>query len=229
MEFEKRRRNQKNPAPDEGSSTLPKAVLIILVSIIILLLFIGWQYLNDTPSNADEMIPTQPDVVSAQIENADEAEFETDESNRSEGLPIVSLPSSGVVTDESASTPVETSAPEEPTVSKPEPISANTGNTNHTHTVASGETFYSIANRYNLTVNTLKSYNSSVDPSNIKVGTTKLKVPVQAIHTVGPGDILRVVAKKYDISLKSLMSANGKTKNYAQRGEKLVIPFGTKK
>jgi LysM repeat protein len=223
MEFEKRR-NQKNPPPAEGSSTLPKAVLAILLGIIVLLLFVGWQYLNDTPSNAEEMIPTQPDVVSAQMEEADDAAEYDDEP--SQNLPDISLPSSGVVTDENTA-PAE----EETVVSKPEPIisNTNTGEASHTHKVAGGETFYSIANQYNVSVNTLKSYNSSVDPSNIKVNITRITVPVQAIHTVGPGDILRVVAKKYDVSLQALMKANGRTKNFAERGEKLVIPFSAKK
>jgi LysM repeat protein len=61
------------------------------------------------------------------------------------------------------------------------------------------------------------------------VNITRITVPVQAIHTVGPGDILRVVAKKYDVSLQALMKANGRTKNFAERGEKLVIPFSAKK
>jgi LysM repeat protein len=227
MKFEKRR-NQKNAPPAEGSSTLPKAVLAILLGIIVLLLFIGWQYLNDTPSNAEEMIPTQPDVVSAQMDDAveysDDAVEYGDEPTQS--LPDISLPSSGVITDENTA-PAE----EEILVSKPEPIvsNTNTGEANYTHKVVGGETFYSIANQYNVSVNTLKSYNSSIDPSNIKVNITKITVPVQAIHVVGPGDILRVVAKKYDVSLQVLMKANGRTKNSAQRGEKLVIPFSTKK
>lgn len=226
MEFEKRNtRSQKNPPPAEGSSTLPKAVLVILLGVIVLLLFIGWQYLNDTPSNADEMIPTQPDVVSAQMEDdyaaeVDQASAEnTDEPTRS--LPDISLPSSGVVTDEEIEEP--TPAPVE---SKPEPIAATkSGSSTYTHKVASGETFYSIASRYNLTVDKLKELNPSVDPANIKVGITNIKVPIRAIHTVGPGDILRVVAQKYDITVQELMKANGKTKNFAQRGEKLVIPL----
>ncbi len=220
MEFEQRR-NQKNPPPSEGSSTLPKAVLVILMGIIVLLLFIGWQYLNDTPSNAEEMIPTQPDAVSAQMEEADVVENYDDEAPQT--LPDISLPSSGVVTDKNEAVPAVV---EEPKASKPEPIVATTNTlvTNHTHKVASGETFYSIAARYNLTVEKLKELNPSVDPSSIKVGVTKVTVPVQAIHTVGPGDILRVVAQKYDISVQELMKANGKAKNFAERGEKLVIP-----
>jgi LysM repeat protein len=229
MEFEKRNtKNQKNPPPAEGSSTLPKAVLVILLGVIILLLFIGWQYLNDTPSNADEMIPTQPGVVSAQMdeeyaEETDPASADnTDELSRT--LPDISLPSSGVVTDDE---PEEPTPPPPPSVeNKPEPIApTSSGSYTYTHKVASGETFYSIAVRYNLSVDKLKESNLSVNPSDIKVGLTNIKVPVKAIHTVGPGDILRIVAKKYDITVQELMKANGKTKNFAQRGEKLVIPL----
>lgn len=222
MEFEKRNtRNKKNPPPSEGSSTLPKAVLVILLGVIVLLLFIGWQYLNDTPSNADEMIPTQPDVVSAQMDELDESSTEDlDEPSRT--LPDISLPSSGVVADDNEPEAVSP----EPERSKPEPIaSTSIGSAIHTHKVSSGETFYSIARRYNLSVNTLENANPSINPSSIKVGVTQIKVPVKAIHTVGPGDILRVVAQKYDITVKALMKANGKTRNFAQRGEKLVIPL----
>lgn len=224
MEFEKRNTtNRKNPPPAEGSSTLPKAVLIILLGVIVLLLFIGWQYLNDTPSNADEMIPTRPDVVSAQMEDGDEVDELADAEGFEEpsrGIPDISIPSSGVVTDESPAVSTPT-----PIENKPKQVAAApSGNNTHVHKVASGETFYSIATRYNLSVDQLKVSNPSVDPANIKVGVTNIKVPVRAIHTVGPGDILRIVAQKYDISVQELMKANGRTKNFAQRGEKLVIP-----
>jgi LysM repeat protein len=92
------------------------------------------------------------------------------------------------------------------------------------HTVKDGETFYGIANKFNLRANTLKKLNPSVDPNGIKVGVTKLIVPIQGYHVVGPGDILKVVAKKYEITVEDLMAANGKTKNFAGRGEKLIIP-----
>ncbi len=226
MESEnKNLRNKKNLPPAEGSSTLPKAVLVILLSVIVLLLFIGWQYLNDTPSNADEMIPTQPDVVSAQIEADDMEDLDqTSSENLAEQtntLPDISLPSSGVVTDEQPPKPVV-----EVEEDKPQPVAATSGSsTTYSHKVASGETFFAIATRYNLKVEQLQAVNPTVDPANIKVGVTNITVPVKAVHTVGPGDILRVVAKKYDITVQELMKANGKTKNFAQRGEKLVIPL----
>lgn len=224
MEFEKR--NNKNVPPPEGSKNLPRTVLAILLGIILLLLFVGWQYLNDTPSNAEEMVPTQPDVVSAQMdENGDGIK---DDVMVDETMPDIELPSSvpEVVAKEEVKPPVKETLPPPPPVEakKATPTATSTSNTTYTHTVAAGETFYSIATRYNLDVNTLKSSNTSVDPSNIKVGITRLQVPVRAIHTVGPGDILRVVAKKYDISVSELMKANGKSKNVSQRGEKLIIP-----
>jgi LysM repeat protein len=45
---------------------------------------------------------------------------------------------------------------------------------------------------------------------------------------VGPGDILRVVADKYGVTVEQIMAANKKTKNFAERGEKLIIPFPAK-
>ncbi len=108
------------------------------------------------------------------------------------------------------------------------PVKVAGGGATVTHTVADGQTFYGIANRYNVKWETLKKLNPEVEDVNIKVGVTKLRIPVRAIHTVGPGDILRVVAQKYGVTVEQLMAANGKTKNSATRGEKLVIPYSTK-
>lgn len=108
------------------------------------------------------------------------------------------------------------------------PVKASGGGTAVTHTVGDGQTFYGIANRYNVKWETLKKLNPEVEDANIKVGVTKLKIPVRAVHTVGPGDILRVVAQKYGVTVEQLMAANGKTKNVATRGEKLIIPYSTK-
>ena len=114
---------------------------------------------------------------------------------------------------------------------KPEPKPVNVGGTPIKHTVRAGETFFGIANRYNLTSETLKSLNPQISntTTDLKSGVTQLNVRVQGTHTVGPGDVLRVVAQKYGISVQQLMDANGKTRNYAERGEKLIIPLGKKK
>lgn len=97
-----------------------------------------------------------------------------------------------------------------------------------TYTVGNGETFYSVANRYNMKLSTLKALNPDVMESNVKAGVTKLKVKAMAVHTVGPGDLLRVVAQKYGVSKEAIMRANHKEKDIATRGEKLIIPFPEK-
>ncbi|MFN3382062.1 MAG: LysM peptidoglycan-binding domain-containing protein, partial [Runella zeae] len=128
--------------------------------------------------------------------------------------------------EEETSKPTETKPVEEP-----KKVVVDPGGVEITHTVQAGETFYGIANRYNIKSNTLKGLNPSIqdESKDVKSGVTRIKIRVQAIHTVGPGDILRVVADKYGISVQQLMAANKKTKNFAERGEKLIIPFPEKK
>ncbi len=123
---------------------------------------------------------------------------------------------------------------EKPVVEKPRETVAvakpavKAGGVSRSYTVETGETFYGVANRYNMKLSTLKELNPGVSESDIKAGITKLNVKVMAVHTVGPGDLLRVVAQKYGISKESLMRANHKTKDLATRGEKLIIPFPEK-
>ena len=102
------------------------------------------------------------------------------------------------------------------------------GGVTSTYTVGSGETFYGVANRYNMKISTLKEMNPGVSESDVKAGITKLNVKVMAVHTVGPGDVLRVVAEKYGVSKEAIMRANKRTKDIATRGEKLIIPFPDK-
>lgn len=102
------------------------------------------------------------------------------------------------------------------------------GGVSSTYIVGNGETFYSVANRYNLKINTLKELNPNVSEADVKAGVTKLNVKAMAVHTVGPGDVLRVVAQKYGVSKEAIMRANKKSKDLATRGEKLIIPFPEK-
>lgn len=102
------------------------------------------------------------------------------------------------------------------------------GGVSRSHTVGTGETFYGVANRYNMKIATLKAMNPGVSETDVKAGVTKLNVKVMAVHTVGPGDVLRVVAQKYGVSKEALMRANKKQKDIATRGEKLIIPYPDK-
>ncbi|WP_304234962.1 LysM peptidoglycan-binding domain-containing protein [Jiulongibacter sediminis] len=194
MEFEKR-----NPKPEEASKNLPMAVLISLVGIVCLLLYVGWQMISDEASTVAEL--DHPEAVVVREEPiANKEDVATASSEPIEEVPIAKV--------------------EETVKAQPAMGDAKMA----THTISKGETLFSIANRYNISVSTLQSYNDNISANSLSVG-KKLTVPVMAIHTVGPGDILRVVGGKYGITVDALMKANGKTKNYAERGEKLIIPF----
>lgn len=203
-----------NKRPKEAASNLPMAVLIILVGIVCLLLFIFWKYLSDEPSTIQDLqVTKEQPLAQTEIDESEVIEYD-------------------VLTDETVATiqtPVQPTVPKkkEEVVEKKEVIPAD-GKV-HTHIVQAEQTFFSIATQYNLALTTLQKENPDVNPNAIKVGITQIKVPVLAIHTVGPGDILKVVSAKYNVSVEKIMLANNKTKNFAERGERLVIPYPTRR
>lgn len=200
MEFEDR-----NKKPEEPAKNLPMAVLITLVGVVCLLLYVGWQMISDDASNVSDLTPdtsiiTEPEEVTAEDMILEEDLVE--DVAVAESAPAVAVP----------------------VAKKAElPSDSKTGY----YKIAKGETLFSIANKFNISVSTLQGANPNVTAQNLKEG-SKLTVPVLAIHTVGPGDILRVVGGKYGVTVKAIMAANSKTKNYAERGEKLLIPFKDK-
>ncbi len=229
-------RPQQNQRPKDDSKRLPLLVLGVLVAIIIALFYIGWDLLSDDPSVAEDFTPTVADSVARKIPNQStdpEENANTDDTASSVGLPPLTVPKVGdkkVDKEATATKPTEEKKPEKTPEKPAETPKATmpTGSESHSHTVNDGETFYGIANRYNIKWQTLKALNGNLDPDGIKVGVTKLKVPIQGVHTVGPGDVLRVVAKKYGITVEALMTANKRTKNRSDRGEKLIIPLKNK-
>lgn len=222
---------ERNHRPKEGSR-LPDITLAVLFCLILALLYAGWEYMKDN-STSNELSNQKVDSTAILDEVADSS---------AKDLPPVQIitPTSAVPTNTSATASTTTSVAKEKPVEekavepKPEETTKptpNLGGQEITHTVEVGQTFYGIANRYNMKFSTLQALNPQIKDvsADVKSGVTKLNVRVQAIHTVGPGDVLRVVAQKYGITVDLLMKANGKTKNYAERGEKLIIPFGEKK
>lgn len=239
MQFEDRDdREPRNERPKEASRNLPMAVLLVLVGIICALLYIGWKYMSDDTSASEDLTAAPADSVA----NAIRTQPVTEEEKTTEptaiattaDLPPIEVPKVGdkkvdVATAEKK--PTETKPVEKPKEEKPKEtpkVTIPTGGETYTHTVGEGETFFGIANRYNIKKETLKAMNPGVDESGIKVGVTKLKIRIKAIHTVGPGDIIRVVSTKYGVSQTLIMQANKKTKNVAQRGETLIIPYAEK-
>lgn len=223
---------ERNHRPKEGSR-LPDITLAVLFCLILALLYAGWEYMKDN-STSNELSNQKVDSTAIFDEVADSS---------AKDLPPVQVitPTSVAPTNTSSTATTSTSVAakekpveEKPAETKPEETAKptpNIGGEEISHKVEVGQTFYGIANRYNMKFSTLQALNPQIKDvsADVKSGVTKLNVRVQAIHTVGPGDVLRVVAQKYGITVDLLMKANGKTKNYAERGEKLIIPFGEKK
>lgn len=210
MEFEER-----NKKPEEENSGLPITVLVILFSIICLLLYAGWHLMSDDASKVSELdentviVGFSPDSLPKITQHV-----ELDNSTKIIDANPIEKPVSKEDPKED---------PKEKEISKKE-ISNESSTKILSHLVLNGETYLGIANKFNVSASTIKKLNPKLDPNGLKVGVTKIDLPIQGYHTVGPGDILKVVAEKYGISIELLMSANDKTKNFAKRGERLIIP-----
>lgn len=99
------------------------------------------------------------------------------------------------------------------------------------YTVKKGDTLYSIARRFNLTVDKLKDLNNLTN-SFLSVG-KKLKVKgekedisesISNVYTVVPGDTLYSIAKKHNTTVNNLKALNNISSNMLSVGQKLVVP-----
>jgi LysM repeat protein len=215
----------RNPQPAEETSKIPTITLYVLIAVVAALLYAGYQSMKNDAAVSEELVSKRPNSVAMSNDNGADAVVIP--------APLEETGKDDVAKDEKKS--VEKPKEVEKEKIKEEPkkeekkeekkATIPSGGETISHTVQTGETFFGIANRYHLSKSVLQALNPNVDPSGIKVGVTKLNVKVQTIHTVGPGDVLRVVAKKYGISKQALMDANKKTKDMADRGEKLIIPL----
>ncbi len=230
----------RNRRPEE-SSKLPYLSLGVLVLMIAGLLYVGYEYIADDAADVDQLLNTPLDTTGRELQpipNENDQLSTVPQSTNETTSSTTEEKTSDSPKEEETVTPTprpadeeETKKPEEKALEKPKPVAVDPGGVEITHTVQSGETFYGIANRYNLKSGTLKGLNPVIkdESADVKSGVTRIKVRVQAVHTVGPGDILRVVAEKYGVTVEQLMAANKKTKNFTERGEKLIIPFPEKK
>lgn len=209
---------KRNIRPTEKSN-LPIITLFVLVLLVLAMLYVGYEYVSDDSTNSEELTSTVKEAPEEKTVTEEPAAEEPE----SEDPVIKEKPKA---TDDKEK-PKEKEKKEEPKKTEDAKVVASRiGGREITRTVKGGETFSSLASRYNLTTETLKSLNPSI--TELKSG-DKLKIRVKAVHTVGAGDILKVVSGKYDVSKEAIMKANGKTKDLASRGEELVIPFPTKR
>lgn len=98
--------------------------------------------------------------------------------------------------------------------------------------VKSGDSLWSVAQKYNTTVNNLKSLNNLTNDK-LSIG-QKLKVEGSSGTTsadkyvVKSGDTLYSIANRYGVSVSSLKSVNNLTSDSLQIGQVLTIPRQTK-
>ena len=211
---------KRNIRPAEKSN-LPIITLFVLVLLVLAMLYVGYEYVSDDSTNSEELISTAREPV----EERTATEEPVAEESESEEPVVKEKPK--VAEEKDKQKKKESEKKEEPKKTEDAKVVASRiGGREITRTVKGGETFSSLASRYNLTTETLKSLNPSI--TELKSG-DKLTTRVKAVHTVGPGDILKVVSGKYDVTKEAFIKANGKTKDLASRGEELVIPFPTKR
>lgn len=98
-----------------------------------------------------------------------------------------------------------------------------------TYTVKKGDTLYSIARKYNTTVNAITTLNN-LTSNNLSIGQT-LKIPVstqnaiEKTYTVKSGDTLYSIAKKYNTTVSELINRNNLKTSSLSVGQELIIPY----
>ncbi|KGQ22875.1 C40 family peptidase [Thermus filiformis] len=95
-----------------------------------------------------------------------------------------------------------------------------------THTVAPGDTLYSIARRYGTTVEELSRLNG-LESFLLKPGQVLLLPKKEApgpVHVVAPGDTLYSIARRYGTTVEELLRLNGLESSEIKVGQVLKLP-----
>lgn len=98
------------------------------------------------------------------------------------------------------------------------------------YTVKSGDTLYSIARKYNLSVDELKKINNLTSNTlsiGQKLNVSTPQVDTETTYTVVKGDTLYGIANKFGVSVNNLKTANNLTNNTLSIGQVLKIPSTT--
>ena len=90
------------------------------------------------------------------------------------------------------------------------------------HRIATGETLYSIARKYGVTVDLLQRTNGITDPTRLRTG---LELTIPRAHVMRKGDTIYSVGRKFSVNPALILAANEIIDPTAVRiGQVLVIP-----
>ena len=113
-------------------------------------------------------------------------------------------------------------------------VSESAPSANAIHTVAKGDSLWSIAKKYGIGTDELAAANQLAKSATLRLG-QKLTVPAKAApaapdtdaanaYTVKSGDTLGAIARKHGTSVSALRAANNLSGDNLRVGQKLVIP-----
>ena len=110
-------------------------------------------------------------------------------------------------------------------------ISRGSNVPNNVYVVKKGDTLWSIANNFNVSVNDLKNANNKSNNS-LSIG-EQLIIPGKStgenvsttIYTVKSGDNLYSIARRYNVTVNEIKSLNNLSSNLLSIGQKLSIPI----
>lgn len=93
------------------------------------------------------------------------------------------------------------------------------------HTIVSGDNLYSLANRYNTSVEEIRAVNN-LSTNLLSIG-QELLIPVESTnlnYVVKAGDNLYSIAREYKTTVEEIKAANNLSTNLLSIGQELVIP-----
>lgn len=105
------------------------------------------------------------------------------------------------------------------------PSTSVSGQTEITYTVKKGDSLWAIANKYDTTVDKIKSTNN-LSSNNLSIGQVLIIPSTSSFttYTVQKGDSLWLIANKYNTTVDNIKKLNSLSSNNLSIGQKLLLP-----